>query len=124
MTCHVFPKCSCIGFCKFGPTRNGLQPVSLTQGWTARILNGKRCAYCNEVMDVNNPARLPTRDHIVPRSQGGINGASNYVGACRSCNEDKAAKRLDAWARELLATGDRRAAIVARFVEKTVERST
>ncbi len=41
-----------------------------------------KCHYC--------PAQGTTKDHIVPRSLGGVNAHWNYVFACHSCNRDKA----------------------------------
>jgi len=46
------------------------------------------CAYCGENF---NRSEL-TRDHIVPRSRGGIDAWNNVVSACRACNSRKAAR--------------------------------
>lgn len=43
------------------------------------------CAYCNRRLS----KRTRTRDHVVPRSQGGPNG-DNLVPACAPCNHAKA----------------------------------
>lgn len=54
-----------------------------------------RCAYCRQVTHckVCNPhldKRLAaTRDHQMPKSKGGPNGARNLVIACFGCNQDK-----------------------------------
>ena len=47
------------------------------------------CAYCNERLT----KQTRTRDHVVPRSQGGPNG-DNLVPACAACNRDKGDDRL------------------------------
>jgi 5-methylcytosine-specific restriction endonuclease McrA len=39
------------------------------------------------------PANPITAGHIVPRSKGGTNEASNYKPECRSCNSAKGAKQ-------------------------------
>ena len=44
------------------------------------------CAYCGEEFSETEL----TRDHIVPRSQGGRDTWENCVTACRECNLDKA----------------------------------
>ncbi|HOQ54045.1 MAG TPA: HNH endonuclease [Micropruina sp.] len=43
--------------------------------------DGFRCAYCGR--------RAATRDHVVPRSQGGPSTWLNLVAACASCNGRK-----------------------------------
>lgn len=53
---------------------------------------GGRCAYCEEPSDRLDP------DHVVPLSKGGPNTVSNLLPACPSCNSDKQALSLDAWA--------------------------
>lgn len=47
------------------------------------FFNGE-CAYCG------SSAHKLTADHVVPRSQGGSDAASNIVPACERCNEEKA----------------------------------
>ena len=44
--------------------------------------DGGVCRYCGSVGE-------PTIDHVVPRCQGGGDGADNLVVACRSCNSRK-----------------------------------
>jgi hypothetical protein len=39
------------------------------------------CAYCG--------GRSDTEEHVIPRSKGGSNQATNIVGACRACNAAK-----------------------------------
>jgi 5-methylcytosine-specific restriction endonuclease McrA len=43
------------------------------------------CYYCGRIL-VRRDASV---DHVVPRSRGGVDDASNYVIACRQCNSDK-----------------------------------
>lgn len=75
----------------------------------ATIVNGQKvlvrgygeiCTYCKrELIDVSPKAALfPTRDHVVPRSKlGGVPG--EIVWACRSCNQLKADRLPEQWAR-------------------------
>lgn len=56
--------------------------------------DGDHCHYCNVKLLIGT-TRGPvsknraTRDHIVPKSFGGINSVSNYVLACSECNETR-----------------------------------
>jgi 5-methylcytosine-specific restriction endonuclease McrA len=49
------------------------------------------CAYCG-FTHVNH--RFFSRDHIVPRSRGGVDEWTNVVTACIPCNQEKGAKTL------------------------------
>lgn len=56
---------------------------------------GRRCAYCGK-------EGIPLEvEHVVPRSRGGSNRASNLALACRECNEAKGNKLPDEWLDEL-----------------------
>ncbi|MEM7081537.1 MAG: HNH endonuclease [Pseudomonadota bacterium] len=58
-----------------------------------------RCMYCGSGL----PARLLTRDHIVPRSAGGEDTWENVVAACRPCNHRKDNQPLQRSGLRLLA---------------------
>ena len=45
-----------------------------------------KCQYCYEEFGINEL----TKDHVVPRAQGGKSGWTNVVAACRRCNAKKA----------------------------------
>lgn len=47
-----------------------------------------KCQYCSK----QEPARLLTIDHVLPRSRGGANSWENCVSACSDCNARKADK--------------------------------
>lgn len=51
--------------------------------------NGK-CYYCEREFNVahygSNKALAKTKDHIIPRSRGGINKSPNLVPCCSECN--------------------------------------
>jgi hypothetical protein len=49
------------------------------------------CLYCGRSLK-DAPAAEVTLDHLVARSEGGSNEATNLVTACRSCNSSRAAK--------------------------------
>lgn len=50
-----------------------------------------RCAYCLKEADGL------CRDHVVPRSRGGADNATNVVMACRSCNSAKSDRLPSEW---------------------------
>lgn len=49
------------------------------------------CAYCAKVTDELH------RDHVVPRSRGGSDNATNIVMACADCNRDKRDQLPSEW---------------------------
>jgi 5-methylcytosine-specific restriction endonuclease McrA len=72
----------------FNPARQGR--VTLTN----KTLFGRDrhiCAYCGEHFP--NAGQL-SRDHIIPRSKGGIDDWMNVVSACKRCNTRKGSKSL------------------------------
>jgi len=62
------------------------------------VKDGRRCPSCGHHFEGHpeSPYR-PTRDHIVPRSQGG-KGHGNYQLLCAVCNEAKADRASVDWA--------------------------
>lgn len=46
-------------------------------------------------VDDNGDEILMTKDHIIPRSKGGIDDISNYQTMCKLCNEAKGNKLED-----------------------------
>jgi hypothetical protein len=124
MCCTVFPACDCVGYCQFGPTRNGVTAVTTAprpkspKHWTPSMLHGQPCEYCGVTMDVTNPWRHPTRDHIVPRSKGGTDKQENIAKTCRGCNEGKGSENIRDWYQWLVDNQDPRAERVGRFMAK------
>jgi len=49
------------------------------------------CAYCGQAFDRDKL----TRDHIIPKSKGGLNTWMNCVTACLECNQEKGARRVE-----------------------------
>jgi len=70
-----------------------------------RIYNrdGHYCRYCG-AHQTELSERLAL-DHVIPRSQGGTDHASNLVPACRSCNSRKGARTPDQAGMPLLKAG-------------------
>lgn len=61
--------------------------------------DGYLCLYCGETL----PARLLTRDHVVPLSRGGKDTWENVASACRACNQRKDDRLLEELGMKLLA---------------------
>lgn len=62
--------------------------------WETLLLAfGRCCAYCGASSDGGEL----TRDHIIPRSQGGPNLLWNYVPACAPCNSQRGSTPIGAW---------------------------
>lgn len=51
-----------------------------------------RCAYCGLV-----PKKKLTKDHFIPKANGGRNGIDNIVPCCEKCNNLKQAKSPKSW---------------------------
>lgn len=49
---------------------------------------GFRCAYC-----LKRTKKL-TRDHLIPKSKGGLSTPDNLVPACEQCNQQKMDKPI------------------------------
>jgi 5-methylcytosine-specific restriction endonuclease McrA len=62
-------------------------------------LQNCRCKYCGCILD---NIIIPTIDHIIPLSKGGLHDKSNIVAACFSCNSKKGTKILN---QELMKVG-------------------
>ncbi|MCW8884218.1 MAG: HNH endonuclease [Motiliproteus sp.] len=61
--------------------------------------DGHRCMYCGYQF---NDCKL-TRDHIIPKVQGGADCWSNVVAACQRCNHHKGGRTPEQAGMELLA---------------------
>lgn len=55
------------------------------------LRDGLACVYCGLDLRDAAPADV-TLDHLLPRSAGGTNDATNLVTACRSCNSARGAR--------------------------------
>ena len=87
--------------------------------------DGHRCVWCQAKV---TPKGLPedfamgvaaTVDHVVPRSRGGTNAASNLITCCSACNARRGDKSVPAFAR-LLQAEDNHAGRLARFIMQRV----
>lgn len=61
--------------------------------------DGWRCHYCRK----RGTMRTLTRDHIIPRKDGGPNTLDNLVSACRSCNQRKGTKSYSSFIERIRA---------------------
>ncbi len=66
-----------------GPLYRPNPPLTNATLWRR---DGQICMYCGSPGSLHNPL---TRDHVVPRAQGGKNNWNNCVCACRRCNQKK-----------------------------------
>lgn len=62
-------------------TDHSQRPPDQHLGSYYRALSGDPCPYCGRPSE--------QRDHIIPRSRGGINSWENYSGICAPCNGRK-----------------------------------
>ena len=53
------------------------------------LRDGHRCAYCGRHRRELGVRERLTRDHLIPRSKGGLDVWLNVVAACSSCNHRK-----------------------------------
>jgi 5-methylcytosine-specific restriction endonuclease McrA len=81
-------KLSCSKYYHTRKTRRHAVPNTLTLKQWNKILENqnKRCAICGKRFSVNN---LPTKDHIIPLSNGGGFTFENVQALCNSCNSSK-----------------------------------
>lgn len=79
--------------------RRNRESLSKRLGRVARQIrarDGHACVYCGATTESTGcPTQL---DHLLPRSLGGLDTATNLVVACRSCNSRRKALTLSAWA--------------------------
>jgi 5-methylcytosine-specific restriction endonuclease McrA len=73
---------------------------------------GKPCPYCGCTMQRKGKNSGVSRDHIVPRKDGGTLSGSNRMICCRRCNNDKASRPLQAWINKLRINNDPRLPLV------------
>lgn len=60
------------------------------------LLGDRCCAYCGKY------TKNLSRDHVVPRSRGGLDTHANLVWACISCNQTKDDRTPTEWANDIL----------------------
>jgi HNH endonuclease len=95
------------GFAAFVPGSTRLLPLA---EW-----HGKPCPYCERTMGIGT-LRQPTRDHVIPRSQGRILTPDNKLIVCRPCNGDKGDRSLRLFCERLRNYRDPRAPIVEALI--------
>lgn len=75
-----------------------------TRDWEGTLARGEnrrvslRLAALGECLGCQTPmAPGSTGDHLVPKAEGGPDGAQNYLPLCRSCNSSKGKRDLLEW---------------------------
>ena len=61
------------------------------------------CTYCGSPMKRENS----TLDHVLPKSQGGLDQPHNLVLSCERCNLTKAGRSAEEWRDHLIAACER-----------------
>lgn len=66
-------------------------------------LHSKYCFYCEKAFGKfpDGSVRIKTRDHIIPKKEGGLNKKENYVYCCKKCNEMKGHRMPEIFAADL-----------------------
>jgi len=89
-----------------------------TKNWIRRdkrlaiyLRDGFECVYCGAKAE--SPGVMLSLDHLICRSAGGGNNASNLITACMHCNSTRRDTELGEWLQ--IACGDD-AAKTARFI--------
>lgn len=62
--------------------------------------DGWRCVWCKTDLGPWQ-CGVPTLDHVIPRSEGGTNEASNLITACGVCNDSRGTLSVLQFARKL-----------------------
>ena len=62
-----------------------------------KIKQNDYCWYCEQKME---PSKL-TKDHVFPRSKGGVNDLDNIIMVCQTCNSSKGNMDLFEWYKEV-----------------------
>lgn len=70
-------------FVNVGRRRHGFSQASHQNVF---VRDKEKCAYCGTKLTL----RSCTKDHVIPRSKGGLDVLSNVVACCRHCNARKA----------------------------------
>ena len=73
-------------------TWNGSKWIRPAKRLAIYIRDEFRCLSCNRDLRDAAPVEI-NLDHLIPRSEGGTNDASNLVTACKRCNSARGAKR-------------------------------
>lgn len=82
-------------------SRNSVSLVPVVDSeWKIKKQKRKRksghCVYCGR------HSKKLTKDHVVPRGQGGTSESSNLVMCCQSCNASKGNMTPEQWAKSIL----------------------
>lgn len=91
-------------------------PGSHLSGSIVERSEGRPCPFCKLTMTRKLAHRVPSRDHLVPRSRGGDRRDGNRLIICRSCNADKDNMTLLEFVRYLKQRNDPRAGHVAQLI--------
>jgi 5-methylcytosine-specific restriction endonuclease McrA len=77
-----------IGKARQGASQPSGQWIRTEKRLALYIRDRFQCVYCGADLRYADPAHI-TLDHLLPRSAGGGNDATNLVTACRPCNSSR-----------------------------------
>lgn len=100
------------------PNRESLTKRLGKVGLMIRERDGHACQYCGAT-EASSGAKLHL-DHLLPRSAGGADVATNLVVACRSCNSARHDMPLTRWCRQIGVDVRRIRRAAARALPATV----
>lgn len=81
-----------------GDIKSSIGKISLSNETLFRRDCG-RCMYCGQTFS----HQILTRDHVIPRGQGGLDVWTNVVASCKRCNNHKACRTPEEAGMPLLA---------------------
>lgn len=102
---------------------NGMNWIRKDKRLAIYLRDGMACAYCGA--GVEDEGVILSLDHIVPRSAGGGNAASNLVTSCKSCNSARGDIEIDAWCETVTVDAEEAQALrayIARQAKRKLER--
>lgn len=67
---------------------NGSKWIRKDKRLAIYVRDGFSCAYCGRDLRQAPPAEI-NLDHLLPRSAGGTNEATNLITSCKSCNSSR-----------------------------------
>jgi hypothetical protein len=97
--------------------KHGMKWIRSDKRLAIYLRDGLACAYCGD--GVEDGLKL-TLDHLLPRSAGGNNDASNLITACHRCNSARGARSVAEFAAGVAAYLAHRAIDIQAYIDGQV----
>ena len=98
----------------------GMNWISKTSRLTLYVRDGFTCSYCRaSIMDNGNKLTL---DHVIPRSEGGSNHATNLITACKKCNEVRGKRGVVQFAKDVAVYTQEKHTGILRRINRRVKK--